>query len=506
MGADAAVALDGRSLTFEGVVALARRCARPVLDPAALERVVRGRRTVTRGIAENRAMYGITRGTGQLWSRPVEAEQARRSTHAAVRDRLRFGEDFPATVGRAVLAAMANALLSGRSGARPQLVEHMTAMLEHGIAPILPRDVGLLGIGDLGAMEQLAATIAGEGIAEYAGARMPSAMAHERAGIEPLPLEPPESTVLAGSNGISLGLGSLVLAEVTEVALLADVSAALALSGYAANLSVVRAEVSAACPLPGHVLVAGRIRRLLDVDGPPEATRTLQDPLSFRCAPQVHGALADAIEFASTGYRVLLNAGLVNPLVVSESDEVFSHGNFDLTRVSLAFDVIRIALAEVAHMAVERIQKQMWPSFGGLPTGLDPSQGTGRGMNELGRFAAQLAAEVRRRAQPTTGTMTVALADGINDHMTGTPLGIMATREACDALTRLLALELVVGAQAVELRGLDGLGAGMRTTHEFVRETIPFLTSRTGWAPDLDGFAARVTGDLLPRLAGIVAG
>jgi histidine ammonia-lyase len=504
MGADRnPIALDGWRLTVADVDAVADG-ALVELDAAALERVAAGHRTLLEVIERGTPIYAVTRGTGQLWSRtstPTEREQTARS---GGRNRLLYGERFGVRTGRAVMLATINGMLGGRTGVRREYVEHVAAMLNAGITPVLSKDVGLLGIGDLGAMEQLTAGIAGEGRSIHDGVVLSTADAYQRVGLAPLTLRTPEASVVAGTNGVSLGLGALVLAEAEEVALLLDASAALALEGYAANLSMVRPEVAEGARLPGHRAVAERLRALLGRTRR-DSDRTLQDALSFRCVPQVHGALADALTFAREGHELLLNGSLVNPMVISDgAGDVFSNGNFDITRVSLAFDMVRGALAEVARMSVERIQKQMWPAFSKLPTGLDPSEGFGRGLNELGRFAAQLAAEVRIRSAPTTGAMTVPLADAINDHMTGTPLGLLATREALDAVVRVIALELIVSAQAVELRKIVDLAPGTAATFAFVRDSVPFLRSRAEWGPDLDAFAGAVRTELPDRLRGVL--
>lgn len=500
------VSLDGQSLTPEIVAAVGRGEILLRLEDEALAAVSRGREVMMRGMEEGWPIYAATRGTGQLRNRLVTVAEAQELARVSTRNRFIYGATFPAEVGRAVAAVTANTLLRGRAGVRAELVGHLVEMVNADLSPVLTEEVGLLGMGDLGAMEQLGAAVTGDGRVWWKGAILPASEGHRFAGLEPLQLEAPESNVLAGSSGVTLALGCLAIVELDEVALLLDATATLALEGYGANLSIVRPEVSAACPLPGHLAVGERLRGLLAGSAllDHSRARNLQDPLSFRAIPQVHGSLHDALGFLREGLTVLVNGALVNPIVLPETDEIFSNANFDMTRLSISFDLVRIVLARTSRMSVERIQKQMFPAFSDLPTGLEPHHGLGRGLNELGRFAAQLAAEVNRRAHPTSGDAVVALADGINDQMTGAPLGILATRETIDKLFRLLTLELVVSAQALELRGSRDVGLGSRVVFDYVRERVPFLEERSTFEADLESVRADLTAELLPRLMSVL--
>lgn len=501
------IRLDGRSLTPEALGVIAHGNARLELTDAAMAAVADGRKLMARGMEEGWPIYAATRGTGQLRDRPVALTEAREHAQTSTRNRFVYGAIFPAEVGRAALAVTANTLLHGRAGVRATFVAHLVEMVNGGLSPALSEEVGLLGMGDLGAMEQLGATMSGEGHIWWKDTIVPARQAYAAVGLEPLQLDAPEPNVLAGSNGVTLALACLTLLELEELSLLLDATAALALEGYGANLSMVRPEVSAACPLPGHVAAATRLRQFL-AESPlldHASARNIQDPLSFRSIPQVHGSLHDALTFLRKGARILINGALSNPIVVTENEEIFSNANFDMTRLSISFDLVRIMLGRVARMSVERIQKQMWPAFSSLPTGLQPVEGLGRGLNELGRFAAQLASEVNRRVHPTSGDATVALADGINDQMSGAPVGILVTREAISKLRRLLGLELIVSAQAFELRGAQGAGVGSRAAFDYVRERVPFLEERSRFQADLEQVHLDVS-DLVSRLLVVVAG
>jgi histidine ammonia-lyase len=394
-------------------------------------------------------------------------------------------------------------------GVRRELVELLVAALNAGVHPIV-RMVGSVGQGDLAEMADIGKVLIGRGYAEYKGETMPGAAALERVGLAPIELEAKEALALISSNGLTMGRGSLVLVDTADLIESLQTAAALSFEGFLANLSIIHPAAAQMRPHAGHMTAQVRLRDLLAGSHlwSSGAARNLQDPLSIRCVPQTHGALYDALSVARGTMEIELNSASDNPLVVIEDEAIVSVGNFDIAGLAMAFDFLRLALAHAAQIANERVQKLMWRHFSGLPTGLAPRDGPSGGLKPLGRSFAALAAETRFLANPVSLDYRGQLAEGIEDHASMAPLAVSTTSQLVSLMHRLVALELLIAAQAIDLRGtVDQLGEGTGLAHAFVREHAPTLIDEMEWSVDIDVLAVLVgEGELARRVAQRVGG
>jgi histidine ammonia-lyase len=224
------------------------------------------------------------------------------------------------------------------------------------------------------------------------------------------------------------------------------------------------------------------------------AARFLQDPLSFRCVPQVHGAARDALRFVEGQLAIELNAHQGNPLVVADEQRIVSVGNFDSQPVATALDLLRLALAPVLTAAVERTLKLLSPRFSGLGEGLLVGEDEWQdGLSELGVAAQAIAAEARLLAQPVSIELASTMQEsGVEDR---TSLSSLAARRASDMLdlgARVIALELTVAAQAIDIRGDFRLGSGTSAGQASVREHVPFLRSAEQMPLPLEQLASAI--------------
>jgi histidine ammonia-lyase len=359
-------------------------------------------------------------------------------------------------VVRAQLLLLANGFARGTAGVRPALLARIVAVLNGGPLPAV-RALGSIGQADLPANADLAAGLVGD-----------------------LELEAKEGLALLSNNCFSTALAALAFADAVRLLDAADVAAALDLEAFGANLSSLDPAVAAVRPFRGLREALERQRELLAGSylWQPGAARSLQDPLTFRCIPQVHGAARDAFRFAGEQLATELNASQENPLVVPGEDRVISAGNFDAQPLAAALDFTRIALAPVLTSAAERSVKLLQAPLTGLPEGLAAEAGLPEsGLSELGVPAQALAAEARLLAQPVSfETASTSHHEGLEDRITLAPLSARRLAEQVSLGARLAAVELVVAAQAIDLRGRPQLGAGSGTAYQRVRELVP----RTG--------------------------
>jgi histidine ammonia-lyase len=410
------------------------------------------------------------------------------------------GAEVPPEVVRAMMVTRANGMAKGGVGVRTELVQAIVDALNAGVHPVV-RLGGSVGQADLAEMAEIGQVLIGRGEADYEGRRMPGAEALAAAGLEPARLKAKEGLALISANGVTMGHGSLVLADVAGLLDAFDVTAALSLEAFGGNLSTIHPEAARMRPHPGQARAADRLREMLSGSylWRPGAARNLQDPLSFRCVPQTHGACYDAHAYARGTMEVEINAASDNPLVLLGDQSIISVGNFDVVALAVAFDLLRVAVAQVVHLANERIQKHLWSQFSGLPTGLAARDGD-EGLRPLGYASASLAAEARLLANPVSLEYRGQIAEGIEDHASMAPLGVRKTEELVEVARRMAALELTVATRAVDLRGRPRLGAGTGVACGMARG-FAAADPEEQW-PDIDGLAAVISsGELLEKVA-----
>jgi histidine ammonia-lyase len=461
------VVLDGRSLTIAEVVAVAREGADVELAPDALERMRSARDLVERVLERGDAVYGMTTGVGARKKVSVPAEEVGAFNRALIANHLvGAGPDATAEIVRATMLRLANALASGTPGVRPELAERLAAALNAREHPRV-RLLGSLGQGDLPAMADLAHGL-------FAGAE----------------LEAKEALALVNSNALSTGMAALSVADTGRLLEAMDVAGALDLEAFAANLTLLHPAIAQVRPYPGLVESVARLRGLLEGSSlwQPGAARNLQDPLSFRGLPQLHGALRDALSFTRGQLEIELNASQENPLVVPDEGRIVSVANFEILPLAAALDFLRIALAPALTTSAERLLKLLQGPLTGLPDGLAPRQGLAENsLGEHGVTAQALTAEARLLAQPVSYELvTTTHAEGIEDRMTMAPLAARRLADMVALGESVVAIELVIAAQAVDLRRLARLGSGTAVAHARVREIVPFLAEGDVLLPDLE--------------------
>jgi histidine ammonia-lyase len=360
-------------------------------------------------------------------------------------------------VVRAALLRLANGLVAGHQGARPELAEAVVDALNDG--PVPPVHVlGSLGQADLAQNADLAA-----GVLRDSG------------------LAPGDAVALLVGNAFSTGQAALAVADARLLLEWVDAAGALDFEAFRANVGALHPAVADARPYPGIQATVARMHALLAASElwEPDAARFLQDPLTFRCLPQLHGAFRDALAFVEQQLEVELNAHQGNPLVVEEEGRLVSVGNFDSQPLAAALDFLRIALAPVLTAAVERALKLLSQRFSGLSEGLVAGEGSWQdGLSELGVAAQAVAAEARLLAHPVSFELVSTMQEsGVEDRAALSSLGARRLGEMLDLGARVLAVELVVAAQAVDLRAPGQLGTGAAAAYAHVRERVPFLES-----------------------------
>ena len=420
---------------------------------------------VEAALARGDDIYGVSTGVGMRKVFAIEDDQAIFNRKLVRGHLIGQGSDAPADVVRAALLKLANSVAQGVTGARPELAEHLVGALNAQTTPRV-RTLGSVGQGDLAAMADLAEGVLGE-----------------------FELAAGEALVLMDNNAFSTGAAAVAVADCEGLLAALDVACALDLEAFAANLSVIDPTVGEVRPYPGLTQTIARLRELLAGSSLWDAEpRNLQDPLTFRTAAHVLGAARDALAYATGVLSVELNAHQGNPVVAAAEGQILPVGNFDVVPLAAALDFVRIALAPALTSAAERALKLLQAPLTGLTEGLAARPALAEpGLSELGHAVQGIVAEARLLAQPVSFEVaSTTQHEGIEDRTTMAPLGARRLAEMVDLGARVVAIELTIAAQAVDLRRQPRLGAGSGRAHELVRERVPFTDVGDTLPPDLE--------------------
>jgi histidine ammonia-lyase len=501
-GADDAVLIDGRTLSCEDVAAVARHGTRVALAAEVIPRLVRDRAVVDDVVDRQVPAYGVTTGLGSRSSYALPRDELAEFSVRTVRGRANaVGDPLPSPVVRAAILARVNGIAGGGSGVSPEIPRLLVGMLNAGVHPVVP-EVGSIGSSDLCQMAHVGLVAIGEGRAELAGEILDGAAALRRAGLAPAGLGPKDGLVLCGASPLAAGHGALAVHDAMTALSLAQAVATLTFEGFRANTSPLDLRVRRVRPAPGQDRAAGELLALLAGGelGDPRRARRVQDPVSLRCAAQVHGALHAALDFATAALDPELNGCGDNPLVLAETGEILSSGNFHTPALALAFDTLALALTQTASISAERMQRLLNPAVSGLPANLSPHGLERSGLAPLAKTAQALVAEIRALSTPVCTDPRYG-ADTVEDDSTNAALGARRLAGMLTRLRRLLAVEAVAAAQAVDLAAPAALGQGPELLHRAIRKVVPQLYDDRPCGTDVERVAHDVLGSAEVRTA-----
>lgn len=465
------VVLTGRSLGREELVRVARDGVQVRLDPEAVQRMRVTREVVDRALADGRPVYGLSTAVGVLKRVGVGPDAAADYSRRIIRQHaVAQGPAAAPELVRATILRLANAFAEGSTGVRPVLAERLIAALNDNEMPVV-RTLGSIGQADLAPMADLALAL-----------------------FRDLPLEAGEGLALVSSNAFSTAAAALAIHDMARLLDAMELAGALSLEAIAARPTMLHPAIGIVRPYPGLQRVLERLRTHLEGSALWEAAtpRNLQDPLTFRNLPQIQGACWDVLDHVDRQLAIELNASQSNPIVVPAEEAIISVANFEILPLAVALDYIRLVLATALSAAAERTVKLLEAPWSGLPTGLTPAEDTSDpGLAYLGIAVQGLATEARSLAQPVSfDVVSTAHAEGIEDRATMAPLAARRVSEMVGLGERIVAIELTVGAQATDLRGLRR-GRGTEAAVGIVRDVVPFLGG-DDMVPDVEPLVARV--------------
>ncbi|MCB4767139.1 aromatic amino acid lyase [Ancylobacter sp. Lp-2] len=489
-----AVSFSGSAPLTGDIAAIARRDARLVVSPEVEARIAAARAVVDRYVAAEVPVYGLTTGLGagvdtKLAVDDLVAFQLRVPQARAVG----VGAALPREAVRAMMAVRVASMAAGGSGVSPPVFAGLVAALNAGVHPVVP-SLGSIGAADLAPLAHMGRALLGDGEAEYRGTVMPAGEALAAAGLSPLPLAPKDGHALVVANSLSVGRACLALEDLDRLLAWSLAAVALNFEAFRANVTAFDDRALAARPAFGQREAAARLRGLLAggsllAEG---AARRLQDPLSYRCAPQVWGALIHALAEAREATRIEIASSGDNPVVLAEEGLILSHGNFDMTAFVLAWERLGQALAHCAAAIAWRTMKITSAGFSDLPRFLTPLGQSRTGFATVQKTVSLLEVEIRSLAAPVSLT-PIPVADGVEDQASLAPSVLAKIEAMIERMRYLVAIELAASAQAVELRGVAGeLGAGTGEVYRAIRARVAPLHEDRSQAADFTAIAALV--------------
>jgi histidine ammonia-lyase len=407
-----------------------------------------------------------------------------------------LGEPLSEPEARAMLLLRANVLAAGFSGARSTVIETLIAMLEKGVTPVIPEKGSVGASGDLAPLAHLALAAIGEGEVFYQGERLDAATALERAQIKPLQLEVKEGLALLNGTQAMGAVGALALHRAERLVRLADVAGAMALEGLKGTPVAFDERIHAARPHAGQLAVAAHLRELLQ-DSEIRQSHLVNDPrvqdaYSLRCMPQVHGAIRTALDHAKQVVEIESGSATDNPLVFSETGEVLSGGNFHGAPLALVFDYAAIALTDLMSITERRIDRLVNPdSNEGLPPFLTAHPGISSGFMMLQVTAVALLNEAKVLAHPAS-IDNVPTDGGKEDHVSMGMTAATKLRGIVRLAEMATAIELLVGAQALEYHAPLAPGRGVKQAYEIVRRHVAPLTHDRVMSGDIEKVKAAI--------------
>ena len=501
------IKLDGRSLTVEKLVRIARDGEEVELDGAALERIRVCRVMLEDKLAAHEIMYGTNTGIGEFSEVVLTDEQVKLFQRALVYNHAAgIGEPAPPEVVRGAMAARINVHAHGNSGIRPEITQTLVAMLNKGVTPVVCQKGSVGACGDLAPMAQLALSLMGEGESYYQGERIATRVAMERAGIEIPGLQARDGLGTINGANVLTAMSALLLYDTDRWLRQAEIACAMSLEALLANLKPYDTRLHELRGFAGAVRSAAAIRRC--IEGSDLATGKIktkvQDAYSMRSSPQVIGAAHDAVAWARTQVEIELNGVGDNPIFIPEDNLTLTGANFQGTPVSLPMELVGQAIAMVSVLSERRLNRLENPALSqGLPDFLTPEPGFYSGLMLSQYTADTLITEQRILAAPAA-TMSIPAAADQEDFVSMGMNTALKNRQILENACGVVGIELMAAAQALDFREFTP-GAGVRAAHEVVRRHVDHLAEDRPLYPDHTAMAALVgSGEILEAVEAAV--
>jgi len=475
-------------MTLEKLVKIARQGAHVKLTQGSELRLRNTRRLIERWVEEEKTIYGVTTGFGALSDVVISKKDTRRlqenilMSHAAG-----VGEPLDEETVRAVMALRIKDLARGNSGIRLETVEHLIALLNWGVCPVIPSQGSVGASGDLAPLAHMALVLLGLGEAVYKGQRLTGEQALSKCGLQPVQLEAGEGLALVNGTQVMTAVGGLAVYDARNLAKLTDIAAAMSLEVLMGSRTEFNKRIHEIRPHPGQAAAADNMERIVrnsEIITSHKDCGRVQDAYTLRCSPQVHGATKDAVNYCRKVIETEMNSSTNNPLIYAETEDFLLGGNFHGQPVALALDFLSMAVAELANISERRVERLVNPMLSGLPAFLVGDGGLNSGFMIAQYTAAALVSENKVLCHPAS-VDSIPTSANKEDHVSMGTIAARQCREVLHNTEAVIAIELLCAAQALDLFTNLKPGEGTLEAYRVIRGEIPHLETDRILAADI---------------------
>lgn len=469
------IALGFDGMTLADLTAIARDGAQAKLTAGSEKRIRATRRLVEKWVEDEKTIYGITTGFGALSDVAISRKDTRRlqenilMSHAAG-----VGEPLDEETVRATMALRVKDLARGHSGIRLETVQHLLALLNWGVCPVIPQKGSVGASGDLAPLAHLALVLVGLGEAFFKGQRMSGSRALSKCGLTPIRLESGEGLALVNGTQVMTAIGALAIDRAVTLSKMTDIAAAMSLEVLMGSRTEFNKRIHQIRPHPGQASVADNMERIIQnseiITSHKDCSR-IQDAYTLRCSPQVHGATKDAINYCRRVIETEMNSSTNNPLIFADSQDFLLGGNFHGQPVALAMDFLSMAISELASISERRIERLVNPKLSGLPAFLVSDGGLNSGFMIAQYTAASLVSENKVLCHPAC-VDSIPTSANKEDHVSMGTISARQCREIIKNTENVIAIELLCAAQALDLFTNLKPGEGTLKAYQVIRQTI----------------------------------
>jgi histidine ammonia-lyase len=474
------ILLDGKGLNLKEVKEFLEQETVVEVSAGVVKKLARVRRFVEKKLESQKPYYGINTGFGILANvRIDDKDLGTLQENLILSHAVGVGEPFDEKTARLIMLLRASVLSQGYSGVRPEVLDLLVKLINRRIIPVIPIQGSVSASGDLAPLAHIALVLTGKGEVMYRGQRLPSLKMFKKEGLRPIKLKAKEGIALINGTQATAAMAAQAVLRSEMLIKVADIAGAMSVEGDRASRRPFDPRIHHIRPHPGQIATARNLCKMIAgsrvIADHAKCTR-VQDPYSFRCIPQVHGAVKDMYNSVRRTVEIELKSCTDNPLLFDEDDEIISGGNFHAEPVAIMMDALGITIAELGSISERRVAILNSPLHEELPgKGLICNPGLNSGMLTAHVTMASLASENKTMAHPAS-VDTIPTFGGQEDHVS---MGLIAARKTMriiENVEKILAIELLAACQAIDYASPGKRpGRGSEAVYKLIRDGISYM-------------------------------
>lgn len=473
--------INGENLNLDNINDIIFSNQKIKLTEKAKERILKSRKTVEKLIEKGEVIYGLNTGFGKFSTKKISADKIiKLQENLIISHAAGTGDPLDNNIVKTMILLRVNALAKGYSGIKLNTLNTLIKLFNKNIIPVIFEQGSVGASGDLIPLAHMVLPILGKGKVKYKGEVVDSISALKNEGIKPIKLDSKEGLALINGTQMMSAIESLSIIKAKRLADTADLALALSLEGLTGIKEPFDERIHQLRPHPGQIKSAENIRKLIKESNlmKDRDDNRVQDSYTLRCGPQIHGATRDSISHAIEIVEREINSVTDNPLIFPDDENVLSGGNFHGQPLALSSDYLGMAVSELGNVSERRTAKLVDSSLNnGLEMFLTKHGGLNSGYMIAQYTSASIVSENKILANPSS-TDSIPTSANQEDHVSMGSISARNLYKICDNVSKILAIELLTAAQAVDLRTDNpkrDLGLGTYKIYKLIRDKVEFL-------------------------------